>query len=302
MSRYGIAPAGGALGGVRFFWRIPQVAVIAVQTERPAAALTIFRMIAADLVLAGGAAGEGGTRAALGLTSHVLHPLSTIGPASPGGNLAPDEGNARAIGYNSLPKSELIEEAMKRIAILIGMLMVWSAAMAQTAAKTAAKTVYVKCGALIDGKSEQARRNVVVAVEGDKIVAVGAAQGGAELIDLSHETCLPGLIDTHTHVLLQGDITAEDYDKQLLKESTPYRTILATQAARKALEYGFTAIRDVETEGAGYADVDLKKAINAGVIPGPRMQVATRALDVTGAYPLLGYSWELMANALARWI
>jgi imidazolonepropionase-like amidohydrolase len=91
-------------------------------------------------------------------------------------------------------------------------------------------------------------------------------------------------------VLLQGDITAADYDEQLLKQSPEYRTILATVNARRALEYGFTSIRDVETEGAGYADADLKKAINNGVIPGPRMQVATRALDVTGAYPLLGYA------------
>ncbi len=98
------------------------------------------------------------------------------------------------------------------------------------------------------------------------------------------------MIDTHTHVLLQGDITAADYDEQLLKQSPEYRTILATVNARRALEYGFTTIRDLETEGAGYADVDVKKAINDGVIPGPRMQVATRAMDVTGAYPLLGYA------------
>src|ERR1035441_10416077 len=79
---------------------------------------------------------------------------------------------------------------------------------------------------------------------------------------------------------------AAEYDEQLLKQSPEYRTILATVNARRALEYGFTSIRDVETEGAGYADADVKKAINNGVIPGPRMQVATRALDVTGAYPL----------------
>jgi imidazolonepropionase-like amidohydrolase len=94
-------------------------------------------------------------------------------------------------------------------------------------------------------------------------------------------------------VLLQGDITADDYDVQLLKQSTPYRTILGTVAAGRALGYGFTTIRDLETEGAGYADVDIRNAISAGVIPGPRMQVAGRAMDVTGSYPLLGYSWEL---------
>ena len=92
------------------------------------------------------------------------------------------------------------------------------------------------------------------------------------------------------HVLLQGDITADDYDAQLLKQSPEYRTILATVNARRALSWGFTTIRDIETEGAGYADVDVKHAIERGIIPGPRMQVAGRAMDVTGAYPLLGYA------------
>jgi len=151
--------------------------------------------------------------------------------------------------------------------------------------------VFVRCGALLDGKSDNTRKNVVIAIRGEKITEVGAKEpAGAEIVDLSRETCLPGLIDTHTHVLLQGDITAADYDEQLLKQSPEYRAILATVNVRHALEYGFTTIRDVETEGAGYADVDVKKAINSGVIPGPRMQVATRALDVTGAYPLLGYA------------
>ena len=160
----------------------------------------------------------------------------------------------------------------------------------------------ILCGTLIDGQSGPQKQMSIV-LEGARIKEIlpsifdGRARPGiydqlmrGKAIDLSKETCLPGLIDTHTHVLLQGDITAEDYDRQLLKWSPESRTILGTQSARKALEYGFTTIRDLETEGAGYADVDIKKAINAGVIPGPRMQVATRALDVTGAYPLLGYA------------
>jgi imidazolonepropionase-like amidohydrolase len=93
--------------------------------------------------------------------------------------------------------------------------------------------------------------------------------------------------------LLQGDITTADYDEQLLKESIPYRTIRATAAARIALLNGFTAMRDLETEGAMYADVDVKTAINRRVVPGPRMFVATRAFSATGMYPLQGYSWEL---------
>jgi imidazolonepropionase-like amidohydrolase len=154
----------------------------------------------------------------------------------------------------------------------------------------------LRCGRLIDGKRAAPVENAVVIVEGDRIKEVGAGMAvpaGARVVDLGPATCLPGLIDNHTHVMLQGDITAADYDEQLLKESIPYRAIRATAAVRTALLNGFTALRDLETEGAMYADVDVKTAINRGVIPGPRMFVSTRALAPTGTYPLLGYSWEL---------
>jgi imidazolonepropionase-like amidohydrolase len=161
-------------------------------------------------------------------------------------------------------------------------------------ASALAQTTVLHCGSLLDVKSGQYQRNVYITIDGEKIGVIGTtAPAGANVIDLAKETCLPGLIDTHTHVLLQGDITAEDYDVQLLKYSQSYRTIVGTVSARHALEYGFTGIRDLETEGAMYADVDIKKAINQGIIPGPRMQVATRAMDVTGAYPLLGYAPEV---------
>ena len=106
---------------------------------------------------------------------------------------------------------------------------------------------------------------------------------------------MPGMIDCHTHVLLQGDITQEDYDLQVLKESIPYRTIRGIKAAERALMNGFTTIRDLGTEGALYADVDIKKAINNGVTAGPRMFVSTLAINTTGHYPIKAseYAWEL---------
>jgi imidazolonepropionase-like amidohydrolase len=158
------------------------------------------------------------------------------------------------------------------------------------------KRIAIRAGHLVDGKNDKVLDNALIVIEDDKIVFVtpgGAPPAGVELIDLSKSTVMPGFIDLHTHVLLNGDITAEDYDKQLLKDSIPYRAILGARNARIALDHGFTTIRDLETEGAMYADADVKKAINNGEVPGPRMQVVTRAMAPTGMYPLLGYSWEL---------
>ena len=161
-----------------------------------------------------------------------------------------------------------------------------------------AQLTAIKCGKLIDGKNETPLLNKAILVEGNTIkdiVEQSAIPRNAVVIDLTNKTVLPGLIDCHTHVLLQGDITAEDYDVQLLKESIPYRTLRASVACKIALMNGFTTIRDLETEGAMYADVDLKKAIINNVIPGPRMFVSTRAINTTGHYAIgnAEYSWEL---------
>lgn len=183
---------------------------------------------------------------------------------------------------------------MKRVAVIAAVLAMAIGAAGQTAQpKTPEKITVIQCGSLIDGKSNDVRHNVNIVVRGSKIENVGGAAlvMGADVIKLPNATCLPGLIDVHTHIILQGDIIV-DYDEQLLKESAAYRAIRGVAAAKMALNHGFTSIRDLETEGAGYTDADLKKAINQGIVPGPRMLVVTRALNVTGAYALLGYNWE----------
>jgi imidazolonepropionase-like amidohydrolase len=179
---------------------------------------------------------------------------------------------------------------MRSTGIFLTMLMLTATASAQVTA--------IKCGRLIDGKAEKPLEGVTVLIEKNIIKEIAkdlAIPAGATVIDLSHATVLPGLIDAHTHILLQGDITEEDYAEQILKESIPYRTLRAAASCRTALLNGFTTLRDLETEGAMYADVDLKKAINNGVIDGPRLFVATRSISTTGRYLLRNsaYAWEL---------
>ena len=193
----------------------------------------------------------------------------------------------------------------RRIALALAPLLLAVAASAALAQPNAAKLVpesrhLIRAGRMVDTRAGRVLEDRGILVEGERIAAVGPyaevlAKAGKvdRTIDLSNATVLPGLIDAHTHVLLQGDITQAEYDDQILKESTPYRTIRATVAARIAVNNGFTAIRDLETEGAMYADVDVKRAIANKIIPGPRMFCATRAFSATGMYPVLGYSWEL---------
>lgn len=147
----------------------------------------------------------------------------------------------------------------------------------------------IKCRRFFDGKTLALEDSVVLLIQGNRISAVGKSleiPAGARVIDLGQATAMPGLIDCHTHMFLHGIA----YDDALLKKSLQYRAIWATVAARKALLAGFTTIRDLETEGAGYGDVALRDAINDGLVIGPRMQCATRALSMTGGYSPYGYS------------
>lgn len=155
------------------------------------------------------------------------------------------------------------------------------------------QTYVIKAGRLIDGRSAEILRNVIVVVQGNKIVALGQnvdIPKDAVLLDLSDKTVLPGFIDTHTHIMLDG---GDDYGSNLYKNSMPFRAIQAVANIRKVLWNGFTALRDVESEGAMYTDVDVKKAINTGIIPGPRLWVSTRGLSIPGRYGPDDYSWEL---------
>jgi imidazolonepropionase-like amidohydrolase len=157
----------------------------------------------------------------------------------------------------------------------------------------------IRAGTLIDGKSDKPRRDQVIVIRANRIQSVSDAANakipdGATIIDLSKQTVLPGLIDSHTHIFLQGEDPAQGgYDANILTAPLAMRAARAAVAARRALEQGFTTLRDVETEGAGYGDVGIKQAIEGGYIPGPRLFVATRAISTTGGYPLEGYAPEL---------
>jgi imidazolonepropionase-like amidohydrolase len=165
-------------------------------------------------------------------------------------------------------------------------------------AQTPPALTVIRAGALIDGASDAVRKNQLIFVRGDRIEKITDASAqipaGATVIDLSSSTVLPGLIDSHTHIFLWGeDPKKGGYDENILKAGIALRAARATFACRRALEQGFTTLRDVETEGAGYGDVEIKQAIAEGTIPGPRLFCATRAISTTGGYNLEGYAPEL---------
>lgn len=192
---------------------------------------------------------------------------------------------------------------MKRNFCLVGWLFfAFSIGSAQTAI-IVQHSVAIRAGRLFDGKSDTLLNNQVIVITNDRIAQVGASAQvkippDAEVIDLSRATVLPGLIDAHTHVFENGP----DLELQTLRYSWQYRTLTALANAQKDLLAGFTTIRDLKTVGAMYSDVDLRNAINQGVVSGPRMQVATRGIQATGGFILTGYSPEVpipMALAVA---
>ncbi|HEY1482275.1 MAG TPA: amidohydrolase family protein, partial [Candidatus Acidoferrum sp.] len=168
---------------------------------------------------------------------------------------------------------------------------------AQTAAPAATLTV-IRAGVLIDGQNETPRKDQLIFVRGQHIEKIAdsssAIPSDAKVIDLRNATLLPGLIDSHTHIFLWGEDPARGgYDANILMAGIALRAARATYAARRALEQGFTTIRDVETEGAGYGDIEIKQAIEEGTIPGPRIFGATRGISSTGGYNLEGYAPEI---------
>ena len=153
--------------------------------------------------------------------------------------------------------------------------------------------IAIHAGHLFDGSDKLAADQVIL-IKGDRIVKAGPARkvqvpADAEIIDLTHATVLPGLIDAHTHVFGNGP----DFDNQILHDSYQYRTLTALANAQKDLMVGFTTLRDLKTLGAMYSDVDLRNAIDRGIVTGPRMQVATRGIQTTGGFVMRGYSPEV---------
>ena len=154
--------------------------------------------------------------------------------------------------------------------------------------QTPAESWLLRPQQVFDATSEQAHPGWVVLVTGNRIVAVGpaasvASPAGAHTVDLAGMTLMPGLIEAHTHIFLHA-YNETLWNDQVLKESEAYRTIEAVRHCETTLLAGFTTLRDLGTEGAGYADVAVQRAINEGMIPGPRLFVATRAIVATASY------------------
>jgi imidazolonepropionase-like amidohydrolase len=186
----------------------------------------------------------------------------------------------------------------------LGVVMTVSTAVSAQRATTApTRVVVLKPARVFDGIGPGLREGVVVVVRGDRIETVGpaaqvATPPGAEVIDLPGLTLIPGLIDAHSHVLLHP-YNETSWENKVLRESLGERVARATVHLARTLEAGFTTLRDLGTEGAGYADVGLKQAIDKGVIPGPRLITTTRAIVMKGSYAPRGFAteWDIPQGA-----
>jgi len=178
---------------------------------------------------------------------------------------------------------------MRWLALILAMLLGPAAAL--PAAEPPKQIVLLKPARVFDGMDGKTHAGWQVLVEGDRIAAVGpnlSAPADAKVIDLPGETLMPGMIEGHGHLFLHP-YNETSWDDQVLHEPLALRTARAVASARATLLAGFTSERDLGTEGAGYADVGLKAAIDQGIVPGPRLKVATRAIVALGAYGPKGF-------------
>src|SRR6185436_18599359 len=169
----------------------------------------------------------------------------------------------------------------KRLAaVTFACFLVWSYVPAHADVVTA-----IRCGRLLNPVDGSITPNAVIVINGARIEQVGATMkvpDGARVIDLSAYTVLPGMIDSHTHILLQPE--DERGAPSVITKSQAFRTVQGVAVAKKDLEAGFTTLRDVDSEGAGFEDIAIRDAINSGIVPGPRLLVSTLALTITGGH------------------
>ena len=182
------------------------------------------------------------------------------------------------------------------ICVIVCALFVIPTGQMQTSAPKAETIYLLKPAHIFDGESAQLHDNWIVLVRGEKIEAVGPpsevkAPADAKVIELRGMTLMPGLIDAHSHILLHP-YSETVWNDQVAREALSLRIARATNHLRSTLMAGFTSLRDLGTEGAGYADVGLKQAVNQGIVPGPRLFVATRAIVATGSYGPKGFAPE----------
>ncbi|MFQ5864753.1 MAG: amidohydrolase family protein [bacterium] len=183
-----------------------------------------------------------------------------------------------------MKKSFTIHEAVFCLFLLVNFFCTSPCLLAQSMLPTQ-QILALRCGQLIDGLRDRPIKNAIIIVEGEHITQVGVnvtIPDEAAVIDLSEYTVLPGLIDTHTHICLTP--ADESGKSPVLYKSIPFRTIEGLRAAQLNLASGFTTLRDVDSEGADFADVAIRDAINQGLIVGPRLQVSAMAISITGGH------------------